>query len=81
MKIMGRYTHLYWAVDQTGYTVDVLLTPQRDQAAAQTFFRKAMGPQRCPAKSLLTRVASPPQRFCGTAGSTPPGSLFDDARI
>ena len=35
--------YLYRAVDATGQTIDFLLSPKRDAAAAQRFFRKALG--------------------------------------
>ncbi len=38
----GRLTYLYRAVDKWGWTVDFLLSQQRDVAAAKRFFSKAM---------------------------------------
>jgi transposase, IS6 family len=40
MKVKGQEKDLYRAVDCTGQTIDFLLTAQRDQAAAQRFFRR-----------------------------------------
>src|SRR6202790_1940414 len=40
IKVKGRSTYLYRAVDKQGRTVDFLLSEQRDVAAAKRFFRK-----------------------------------------
>src|SRR5262245_58276955 len=42
VKIRGRWAYLYRAVDAGGQTVDFLLTPQRDRAAALTLLQKAI---------------------------------------
>ena len=42
IKVKGRWTYLYRAVDKHGRTVDFLLSERRDVAAAKHFFRKAM---------------------------------------
>src|SRR5438270_6165462 len=42
IKVKGRWTYLYRAVDKQGRTVDFLLSEHRDVAAAKSFFRKAM---------------------------------------
>ena len=45
MKIKGRWTYLYRAVDKQGKTVDFLLRAKRDVAAAKAFFRRAFKSQ------------------------------------
>ena len=55
VKIKGRWTYLYRAVDKQGKTVDFLLRAKRDVAAAKAFFRRAFKSQAdCRAPSRLT---------------------------
>ena len=42
IKVNGRWTYLYRAVDKQGRTVDFRLSERRDVAAAKAFFTKAM---------------------------------------
>jgi transposase-like protein len=42
IKVKGRWTYLYRAVDKYGQTVDFLLSERRDVAAAKCFLSKAM---------------------------------------
>ena len=54
VKIRGRWTYLYRAVDKEGKTVDFLLRAKRDIAAAKAFFRRAFrGQGRLPHKITL----------------------------
>jgi transposase-like protein len=49
VKVKGKWTYLYRAVDKVGRTVDFYLSERRDVNAAKHFFRKAMnsiGPPR-----------------------------------
>jgi transposase-like protein len=45
VKIKGRWTYLYRAVDSDGKTVDFLLRANRDVAAAKAFFQRAFKSQ------------------------------------
>ncbi len=45
VKIKGRWTYLYRAVDSDGKTVDFLLRAKRDVAAAKAFFHRAFKSQ------------------------------------
>jgi IS6 family transposase len=42
VKVKGRWTYLYRAVDSRGQTIDFLLSAKRDAEAAKRFFRKAL---------------------------------------
>ena len=42
IRVKGEWVYLYRAVDATGQTIDFLLSPKRDAAAAKRFFRKAL---------------------------------------
>jgi putative transposase len=41
LKVGGRWCYLYRAIDRDGQLVDSMLSPKRDRAAAQRFFRRA----------------------------------------
>ena len=42
VKVAGRWTYLYRAVDQHGQVIDVLLSQRRDGTAARAFFTRAL---------------------------------------
>jgi transposase, IS6 family len=42
LRVAGKWTYLYRAVDSTGATIDFLLSTKRDAAAAKRFFQKAL---------------------------------------
>jgi transposase, IS6 family len=42
VRVAGRWTYLYRAVDSTGATIDFLLSENRDLTAARSFFQKAL---------------------------------------
>ncbi len=53
IKVKGKWTYLYRAVDKEGMTVDFLLSEKRDMAAAKRFFIKAIRNNEAPAKITL----------------------------
>jgi transposase, IS6 family len=42
VKVAGRWTYLYRAVDQHGQVIDVLVSERRDAVAARAFFTRAL---------------------------------------
>jgi len=42
IRVKGEWKYLYRAVDKDGQTIDFLLTPHRDRAAAEAFLHKAI---------------------------------------
>jgi len=58
IKVKGRWTYLYPAVDKLGRTVDFLLSERRDVAAAKRFFRKAMKKHGAPRVITLDAYAA-----------------------
>jgi putative transposase len=53
VKIKGKWAYLYRAVDKEGHTIDFLLTPNRDRAAAEAFLCKAIRTQQLPEKITI----------------------------
>src|SRR5438270_276862 len=58
IKVKGRWTYLYRAVDKEGRTVDFLLSERRDVAAAKRFLRKAMKTHPAPRVITLDAYAA-----------------------
>ena len=52
VKIRGRWTYLYRAVDRSGKTIDFRLSTRRDVAAAKAFFKKAIKSQGCAPQAI-----------------------------
>jgi transposase-like protein len=53
IRIRGRWTYLYRAVDKQGLTVDFLLSEHRDIAAAKRFFTRAIEQHGAPERITL----------------------------
>ena len=58
IKVKGRWTYLYRAVDKQGRTVDFLLTAKGDVAATKRFFQKAMTGNGTPRVIMLDAYAA-----------------------
>ena len=54
IRVKGKWVYLYRAVDARGQTIDFLLSPKRDAAAARRFFRKALGQLHTPNPRTIT---------------------------
>lgn len=58
IRVKGRWTYLYRAVDKQGNTVDFLLSEHRDIAAAKRFFKKVIESHGMPEKITLDGYAA-----------------------
>jgi IS6 family transposase len=56
VKVAGRWTYLYRAVDQHGQVIDVLLSIRRNAAAARLFFARAIATCTAPAEVTTDRA-------------------------
>jgi IS6 family transposase len=56
VKVAGRWTFLYRAVDQHGQVIDVLVCERHDGAAARAFFASALAPGRSSAEVTTDRA-------------------------
>ena len=61
VKVAGRWTYLYRAVDQHGQVLGVLLSQRRDLAAARRFFVRALRGGTIPAEVTTDRAAAHPR--------------------
>ena len=59
LRVAGRWTYLYRAVDSIGSTIDFLLSPSRDAAAAKRFFQKALRSADHPRPSVINVDGNP----------------------
>jgi transposase-like protein len=58
VRIKGPWKDLYRAFDKESHTVDFLLTPHRDRAAAEAFLHKAIRAQGLPEKITIDQRGS-----------------------
>ncbi len=56
VKVNGRWTYLYRAIDQYGQVIDVRLSTRRDLTAARTFFRRALATGKVPVEVTTDRA-------------------------
>jgi transposase, IS6 family len=61
VKVAGKWTYLYCAVDQHGQVIDILLSVQRDLAAARRFFAQALHAGTVPVEVTTDRAPGYPQ--------------------
>jgi transposase, IS6 family len=61
VKVAGRWTYLYRAIDQHGQVIDVLLSVRRDLAAARRFFIRALRGVTIPAGVTTDRAPACPR--------------------
>jgi transposase, IS6 family len=61
VKVAGRWTYLYRAVDQYGQVVDVWLSRMRDLGAARTFFTRALATGSVPVEVTTDRAPAYPR--------------------
>lgn len=55
IKVKGRWTYLYRAVDRDGQTLDFMLSERRDLAAARRFFKRAIGSNGVPDRVVIDK--------------------------
>lgn len=55
IKVRGKWTYLYRAVDREGQTLDFMLSERRDTAAARRFFKRAVGTNGVPDRIAIDK--------------------------
>ena len=72
VRIRGKWTYLYRAVDREGQTIDFRLSASRDVKAAKAFFRKALKTQgRAPVSITLDGYAAAHRAVCELPAQNP----------
>jgi len=61
VKVAGRWTYLYRAVDQCGQVIDMVLSRRRDAAAARAFFGRALRRGPAPVEVVTDRAPVDPR--------------------
>jgi transposase-like protein len=61
VKVNGRWTYLYRAVDQFGQVIDVWLSARRDLTAARAFFNRALATGAVPVEVTTDRAPAYPR--------------------
>ena len=55
IKVKGKWTYLYRAVDRDGNTLDFMLSERRNTAAARRFFKRAIGMNGVPGRVVIDK--------------------------
>ncbi len=55
IKVKGKWTYYYRAVDKTGKTLDFMLSGRRDKAAARRFFKRAIDTNGVPDRVVIDK--------------------------
>ena len=55
VKVRGKWTYLYRAVDRDGKTLDFMLSERRDLAAARRFFKQAIAENGVPDRVVIDK--------------------------
>jgi putative transposase len=55
IRVKGKWTYLYRAVDRDGQTLDFLLSNRRDLSAARRFFKRAIGTNGVPDRIVIDK--------------------------
>ncbi len=58
IKVRGRWTYLYRAVDRDAHTLDFMLSERRDTDAARRFFKRAIGTNGVPDRVVIDKSGS-----------------------
>jgi putative transposase len=58
IKVKGKWTYLYRAIDKQGQTLDFMLSERRDEAAATAFFAKTITSNSWPDKVVIDKSGS-----------------------
>ncbi|ASV84478.1 DDE domain protein [Ochrobactrum quorumnocens] len=58
LKVRGKWTYLYRAVDRDGQTLDFMLSERRNLAAARRFFKKAIATNGVPEKVVIDKSSA-----------------------
>ena len=55
IRVRGKWTYLYRAVDRDGQTLDFMLSERRDLTAARRFFKQAIRTNRMPDRLVIDK--------------------------
>ena len=55
IKVKGRWTYYYRAVDKTGQTLDFMLSERRNKAAVRRFFKRAIDTNGVPVRVVIDK--------------------------